>query len=165
VQEERGETLDIEEVTGTEGKGIGMKGNDDIEQEGTATPSFSEVETCVRKMNSKSPGEDNIVVEMIESGGKVSIKKIHELICVIWKEEEMPDTWKLGIICSIIKKGDRRIWDNYRGITLLDVAYKILSSIINLRIKGFAERIIGEYQAEFRANKSTIDQLFVISKQ
>jgi hypothetical protein len=42
------------------------------------------------------------------------------------------------------------------------VAYKILSSIINLRIKGFAERIIGEYQVGFRASKSTIDQLFVI---
>jgi hypothetical protein len=155
----------VEEVTGMEGKEIGTKGSDDsdnTELEGTAIPSFSEVETCVRKMNNKSPGEDNIVVEMIKSGGKVLIKKIHELICVIWKKEEMPDTWRLGIICPIFKKGDTRICDNYRGITLLDVAYKILSSIINQRIKGFAERIIGEYQAGFRANKSIINKLFVI---
>jgi hypothetical protein len=162
MQDESGETLERVEVTGTEGKGIGTKGSDesdDTELEGRASTSFSEVETCIRKMkNGKSPRKDNIVVEMIKNGGKVLIKKILELICVIWKKEEMPDIWRLGIICPIFKKGDRRICDKCRGIVLLDVAYKILSSIMNQRIKEYAERIIAEYQAGFRANKVTIDQ-------
>ena len=51
---------------------------------------------------------------------------------------------------------------NYRGITLLSVAYKILASIINETVKKVKQRIIGEHQCGFQQNKSTMDQLFII---
>lgn len=59
------------------------------------------------------------------------------------------------------KRGQVRL-QRLRGISLLNVAYKIFTSDIKKRMKPYVERIIGEYQAGFYQNKSTIDQLFFV---
>ena len=74
----------------------------------------------------------------------------------------LPEEWKTGIIIPIHKKGDRLNCVNYRGITLLNSAYKILSNILLKRISPYAEDNIGDYQCGFRSNRSTVDQIFTI---
>jgi len=60
------------------------------------------------------------------------------------------------------KKLDNRHRNNYVGIALLNVAYKVVSNCILKRIKEKAEQTIGEYQGGFRQVKSTTDQIFII---
>lgn len=68
----------------------------------------------------------------------------------------------MALICPIHKKDDKKECNNYRGIALVNITYKILSYCILDRIKPLAENILGDYQAGFRENKSTIDQIFII---
>ena len=50
---------------------------------------------------------------------------------------------------------------NYRGVSLLNTAYKTLSNILFARISSFAENIIGNYQCGFRKTFTT-NQIFTL---
>jgi sorting nexin-29 len=52
-------------------------------------------------------------------------RKIHILMDTVWKEEQMPEEWNSAIICPIYKKGNKMEYNNYQGISLLNVTYKI----------------------------------------
>jgi hypothetical protein len=74
----------------------------------------------------------------------------------------MPDDWKVGLIVPLFKKGDKMRCENYRAIRLLNVVYKILSSIILERLKQYSEEVLGEYQCGFRPRRRTMEQIFVV---
>jgi len=75
----------------------------------------------------------------------------------------MPTDWTTDITVPIYKyRGDKLQCKNYRGISLLCTGYKILTTVINNRLKKYTEHITGEYQARFRTGKSTIDQIFTV---
>jgi hypothetical protein len=54
--------------------------------------------------------------------------------CSVWNKEELPQQWKESIIVPIYKKGYKTDCNNYRGISLLSAAYKILSNILLARL-------------------------------
>jgi sorting nexin-29 len=81
------------------------------------------------------------------------LERIHKLIKKIWEEEQMPTQRKTGLIYPIHKKGDKMLCENYRGITLLNVVYKILSTVLLKQINIYAEEIMGECQCGFRSDE------------
>uniref|UniRef100_A0A8D9B1A7 Craniofacial development protein 2 n=1 Tax=Cacopsylla melanoneura TaxID=428564 RepID=A0A8D9B1A7_9HEMI len=133
------------------------------EEEGDEIPSIDEVRKALERMkNNRAPGEDGIVAELLKYGGEPVIIALTDIIEEVWTTERMPTSWSNGIICPIHKKGDIGRCGNYRGITLLDTAYKALTTIINNRIKEKSNAKIGEYQCGFREARGTTDQLFVV---
>jgi sorting nexin-29 len=74
----------------------------------------------------------------------------------------LPQQWKEFIIVPIYKKGDKTDCNNYRGISLLSTAYKILSNFLLARLTPYVNEIIGDHQRGFRRNRSTTDQIFYI---
>ena len=126
-------------------------------------PDTLDTEMAIQSMNNKLPGIDNIPAELYKNGGGLLLNKMHSLINRIWKEEEMPTDWTMDIIVSTYKnRGDKLQCKNYRGISLLCTGYKIVTTVLNNRLKKYTEHIIGEYQAGFRTRKSTTDQIFTV---
>ncbi|XP_060665319.1 uncharacterized protein LOC132797575 [Drosophila nasuta] len=126
-------------------------------------PSHIEVKDAIQRLkNNKSAGADGLPVELFKAAGDMLVGSMHQLISKIWLTESMPEDWNLSMICPILKKGDATLRTNYRGISLLPVAYKVLTSILCERLKPHAEALIGPYQCGFRPGKSTVDQIFTL---
>ena len=79
-----------------------------------------------------------------------------------WNNEQVPQQWNEGITCPVYKKGNRLHWNNYRPITLLNIAYKIFAILLNKRLMENIENKLEDNQTGFRPNRSTIDNIFLV---
>ena len=68
-----------------------------------------------------------------------------------WREERIPPEWSVGKLVSIHKKEDRLDCENYRGICLLSIGYKLFAKILCARLGRYYMDIVGNYQAGFKA--------------
>jgi hypothetical protein len=101
--------------------------NDVIAEPSVPGPSWLEDEIAVTKSNIyKSLGNDQILAEMMQAGGEALMYVIHKLINSSWNKEEMPVKWKEFTVVPVHKNGDKTDCNNYRGIPLLSVSYKII---------------------------------------
>jgi hypothetical protein len=101
-------------------------------------PAILDIEMVIHSLNNdKSPGIDNIATGLYKKGGGLLLIKICSLIKGIWREEKVPTDWKMNIIVPMDKNiGDKLQCKNYRGISLLCTRYKILTTVINNRLKN-----------------------------
>jgi hypothetical protein len=100
--------------------------------------------------------------ELIKYGGNKLLNRMYELVRQIWEEEKIPEDWNETVIVPIHKRGDRNRCENYRGIALGNVAYKIWSNMILGKIKPYIEKIMGDRQNGFRDGRSVIDNIFAL---
>ncbi|XP_076043763.1 uncharacterized protein LOC143026866 [Oratosquilla oratoria] len=93
---------------------------------------------------------------------KIAIdRKLNQLLTKIWINEDVPSDFRDANIIALYKrKRDRSECGNYRGISLLATAGKLLARILNNRLKTLSERILPETQAGFRPTRSTTDMNF-----
>jgi sorting nexin-29 len=81
---------------------------------------------------------------------------------MIWNNEQLPQKWNEEITCPVYKKGDRLNCNNYRPITLLNLAYKIFAILLNKRLMENIENKLDDNQMWFHPNRSTIDNIFIV---
>ena len=99
---------------------------------------------------------------MFKAGGPALVKSLTEFLCHCWDDGELPQDLKDARIVHLYKgKGDKSSCDNYRGISLLSIAGKILSKVILNRLsKHLLDEIVPESQCGFRKNRGTVDMIF-----
>ena len=91
------------------------------------------------------------------------------MLCVLnqcWKREEIPTTWNTAEVISLYIKRYRNQCENYRGISLLNVAYKVYGQIVNNRLipynRVIADTLLLEEQNGFRKGRSCIGNVIII---
>ncbi len=114
--------------------------------------------------SNKSPGTDELTSDVIKEGGPETIKQLVILYNNIFKEKKIPTSWKEAKIILLHKKGDKTDIKHYRQISLLSHMYKILTRIIQNRIKTTLDANQPREQAGFRQGYSTMDKLFTINQ-
>ena len=128
-------------------------------------PTMDEVLRAINKTSSgEAPGIDGIPAELFKSAGSVALETFHSLLTSIWEKEELPKDFRDATVVSLYKnKGSRTDCGNYRGISLLSIAGKILARILlNRMIKHISEGNLPETQCGFRPHRSTMDMIFTV---
>lgn len=127
---------------------------------------WEEVQEVLKKLkNNKAAGEDEITAEFLKNLPPEGEEEITEIIKEMWKQEIIPKNWKIARIFPIHKKGNIEDVGNYRGVSLLDVGYKILTMIMAKRLGKWLdqEEKLTEAQAGFRRKRGTIEQIFILN--
>ena len=105
---------------------------------------IEEVRKAVKQMKcNKASGGDGIPAEVYKHGGTTLVHHLHRLFLKIWDNEEVPQELKDATIVTIFKKGSRSECGNYRGISLLSVAGKILAKVLLNRLQSLS--FLGKY--------------------
>ena len=68
----------------------------------------------------------------------------------------------MGLLRILPKKGDLSLPGNYRGIMLLETAYKIVSILLLNRLRPIAESLDHEQQCGFRPGRGCNDAVFTV---
>ena len=128
-------------------------------------PTAAETRKAITQTSAgKSPGMDGIPAELFKAAGPEAFNTFHAILVSIWEEEDMPSEFKDATIVTLFKnKGSKTDCGNYRGISLLSIAGKILARIIlNRLVSDIAEENLPEAQCGFRPNRSTTDMIFTV---
>jgi hypothetical protein len=138
----------------------------DVNESLGAEPTLHEVMAALEAMkNEKACGPDDIPVELLKLYREepTIMKKFVGIVKCVWRREEAPQSWKDAIIFILFKKLDKTLCGNYRGISLVAHAGKVLLKLVEMRLSRHAEtcNILPEEQCGFRRGRSTIDMLFV----
>ena len=120
--------------------------------------------------NGKTMGPDELPVELLELGLSGSSHEIlfafHGIIVAVWMTGEVPQEWKDTTIKVLHKNKDRTECGNYRGLSLMAHAGKVLLKIVAIRLGDFCEEagILPEEQCGFGPQRSTADMMFVVRR-
>ncbi|XP_060580829.1 uncharacterized protein LOC132737545 [Ruditapes philippinarum] len=100
-----------------------------------------EIKQAINQLKrNRSAGPDLLLNEFLISGKDVFIPLLCVLFNKIFETGNFPDRWSEGYVIPLHKKGGVNEVENYRGITLLSSLGKLFSSVINTRLKNWAEK-------------------------
>ena len=110
-------------------------------------------------------GLDTICPWMLKFGGDEVVVALQRLFSVMWRKCLIPADWKRALVVPIFKKGDPSDPGNYRPISLLCVAGKVLSRIMNdaLYNKLEKEGLLPDEQGGFRTGQRAPEMILGLS--
>ena len=131
-------------------------------------PVVNETKKALRYMaNGKAMGLDKLPAELLRLGLFDSYHEIllafHGIIVDVWMTGEVPQEFKDTTIKVLHKKKDRTECSNFRGLSLVAHAGKVLPKVVANRLGDFCEEagILPKEQCGFRPQCSTTDMMLV----
>ena len=146
------ESLNFDDISLSEKIGENPKKNSDsdsLKLEGEIT--YNEIAHALKNMkNEKSPGNDGFTAEFFKffwpDMGHYILNSLNDG----YRKGNLSITQRQGVITCIPKPNkSRHLLKNWRPISLLNVIYKIVASVIANRIKTMLDKIVHEDQKGF----------------
>ena len=138
----------------------------DVNMSLISLPTLEEVQLCIKQLTSgKAPGADGIPPDIYKHGGTAVAEQLLDLFTKIWDDGEVLQDFRDATIIHLYKnKGDHMCCDNHRGISLLNIAGKILARLVLNRLNKHVDNIdlIPESQCGFRPKRGTDDMVFAL---
>ena len=128
-------------------------------------PTDEDIHCAIAKLKENAPGESGIPAKIwkILSDEKDTYNILKIIILDFWNTELTPEEWEKGLLTILPKKGDLSLPGNYRGIMLLETAYKIVAIILHERLLPIEEGLeYHEGQCGFRPGRGCTDAIFTV---
>ena len=108
---------------------------------------------------SKASGGDGIPVELFQILEDDAVKVLHSTCQHTWKSQQWPQDWKRSVFIPLPKKGNAQECSNYRRVSLISHASKVMLKILQARLQQYMNQEISDVQAGFRKGRGTRDQI------
>ena len=117
----------------------------------TESFTFEEISKAVKSIKtSKSSGSDyNVTAEALKHGGDQLIEYLQQIFNIVLNHEEAPAQWKKAITIPVPKILPKNM-SNFRGISLMFIAAKVLNHVILNRIYDEISSCLRPFQEGFR---------------
>jgi exonuclease III len=151
--------MEIEEFLGREhGETDWLQGRKLSEDEKTDLEGVVTMEEVKRALDGSnfesSSGWDGVTFKALRKFWGILSMPMLKMIQETFTDGELMETFKMGLIKLIPKKGNANKVGDWRPITLLCCGYKIISGIVSNRLGKYLPKIIGRSQKGFMANKN-----------
>ena len=118
-------------------------------------------------VNANAMGPDEVPIEFLKLGinhDPTVLREFHRVIKLVWHQREVPQRWRDAVIKHMHKKNDRIECGNYRGISLMANAGKVLFNIVATKLSVYCEarNLLPEERCGFHPHRSTADMMFAV---
>ena len=129
-------------------------------------PSDAEIRSAVGRLRNTAPGESGVTAQLWTAliSTSVGFDLVRAMVLNFWETGEVSTEWETGVLAILPKKGDLSLTGNYRGIMMLEVAYKIVANILRARLEPVVEGLGDETQCGFRRERGCCDAIFTVQQ-
>lgn len=113
----------------------------------------------------KAVGPDQLKAELLKLADPETRESIRGVINDSINGRDIPKEWNTARLHPVHKKGDLAVASNYRGIAIVNSAYKLYANILRARLAEFVEekKLLPDTQSGYREGRSAIDNIYIIN--
>ena len=111
---------------------------------------LSELRNAVESLKlNKSPGLDGLTAEFYQKFWPLLEQYYHLMILESYENKMLPESVRKAVLAILYKKGDRTNLKNYRPLSLMNIDYKIIATVLAKRMQTVIKKVINQDQTAY----------------